>query len=177
VNRRELLELGINVAATATAGSFLMRESRAEGASRYAPAFALLDRYVEQYLTDMNAPGLTLALADAGGVQRVCAYGLGDTALRTPLRTPLNTDQLFHIGSITKSFLSLCLLQLRDEGRLDLHRPIRQYLPWLRFDAATRPLTAPPRWRSTWIPGWACLPRSMPCRDTGPARSPNMRCG
>jgi CubicO group peptidase (beta-lactamase class C family) len=138
VNRRELFELGINVAATATAGSFLLRESRAEGASRYAPAFALLDRYVEQYLTDMNAPGLTLALADGGGVQRVCAYGLADTALRTPL----NAEQLFHIGSITKSFLGLCLMQLRDEGKLDLHRPIRQYLPWLRFDAATRPLTA-----------------------------------
>lgn len=138
MNRRELLGWGINIAASASAGALLWSESRAETQSRYAPAFALLDRYVGQYLEDMNAPGLTLVLADAGGLQRVCAYGVGDLALHVPL----NADELFHIGSITKSFLGLCLLQLRDEGKLDLHRPIREYLPWLRFDAATRPLTA-----------------------------------
>ncbi|MEP6548421.1 MAG: serine hydrolase domain-containing protein [Gammaproteobacteria bacterium] len=138
MNRRELLEMGINAAASASAGAFILSEARAEVPSRYAAAFVLLDRYIEQYLADMNAPGLTLSLADANGVQRVCTYGLSDVALRAPL----NTQELFHIGSITKSFLALCLLQLRDEGKLDLHRPIRQYLPWLRFDAATRPLTA-----------------------------------
>ncbi len=138
MNRRELLEMGISVAASASAGAFILSEAHAEVPSRYAAAFELLDRYVEQYLADMNAPGLTLSLADAGGVQRVCTYGLGDIALRAPL----NTEELFHIGSITKSFLGLCLLQLRDAGKLDLHRPVRQYLPWLRFDAATRPLTA-----------------------------------
>jgi CubicO group peptidase (beta-lactamase class C family) len=138
VNRRELLNLGINVAASASAGAILLSDARAESPSRYAGAFALLDRYVGQYLEDMHAPGLTLSLADAGGVQRVCAYGLGDMSRRVPLQG----DELFHIGSITKSFLALCLMQLRDEGKLDLHRPIRGYLPWLRFDSATRPLTA-----------------------------------
>ncbi len=138
MNRRELLALGINVAAGATAGAFISSEARAGAPSRYAPAFALLDRYVEQYLRDMNAPGLTLSLADAGGVQRVCAYGFDDLARRAPL----DAEERFQIGSITKSFLALSLMQLKDEGRLDLHRPIRDYLPWLRFDAATRPLTA-----------------------------------
>ena len=139
MNRRgKLMGLGLQIAASASAGALLWSETRAQSDMRYAGAFTLLDRYVDEYLQDMNAPGLTLCLADAGGVQRVCAYGLGDLARRVPL----NADELFHIGSITKSFLGLCLLQLRDEGKLDLHRPIREYLPWLRFDAATRPLTA-----------------------------------
>ena len=125
------------IAAGVSAGAFLLNEVRADAQSRYARAFTLLDRFVEQYLRDMNAPGLTLALADAGGVQRVCAYGLDDIARRVTL----NVDEPFHIGSITKSFLGLCLLQLRDEGKLDLHRPVGDYLPWLRFDPATRPIT------------------------------------
>ena len=137
MNRRELLSYGVEIAAGVSAGAFLLSEVRADAQSRYAPAFRLLDRFVEQYLREMNAPGLTLALADAGGVQRVCAYGLDDTARRVTL----NVDELFHIGSITKSFLGLCLLQLRDEGKLDLHRPVGDYLPWLRFDPATRPIT------------------------------------
>jgi D-alanyl-D-alanine carboxypeptidase len=138
MNRRELLSYGVEIAAGVSAGAFLLNEVRADAQSRYDPAFTLLDRFVEQYLRDMNAPGLTLALADAGGVQRVCAYGLDDVARRAPL----NVDELFHIGSITKSFLGLCLLQLRDEGKFDLHRPVGDYLPWLRFDAASRkPIT------------------------------------
>ena len=71
-------------------------------------------------------------------MQRVCAYGLDDVARERPV----DAGQLFEIGSISKSFIALCLLQLRDEGKLDLHRPIADYLPWLRFEPATRPLTA-----------------------------------
>jgi D-alanyl-D-alanine carboxypeptidase len=138
MNRRELLNLGITVAVSATAGVLSVNESRADEAGRYAAAFPLLDEFVAQYLRDENAPGLTLALADANGVQRICAYGLDDLARRRQL----NVDELFHIGSITKSFTSVCLLQLVDEGKLDLHRPINEYLPWLRFDKATRPISA-----------------------------------
>jgi CubicO group peptidase (beta-lactamase class C family) len=137
VNRRELLNLGMGIAVQAAAGVFVVRDAWADAQSRYASAFERLDTFVEQYLRDMNTPGLTLALADSSGVQRVCAYGLDDLARRTPI----NVDELFHIGSITKSFLAVSLLQLRDEGKLDLHRPIAEYLPWLRFDGATRPLT------------------------------------
>src|SRR5580658_7107887 len=138
MNRRELLSYGVEIAAGVSAGAFLLSEVRADAQGRYAPAFTLLDRFVEQYLREMNAPGMTLALADASGVQRVCAYGLDDLARRVPL----NVDELFHIGSITKSFLGLCLLQLRDEGKLDLHRPVADYLPWLRFDPSSRgPIT------------------------------------
>ena len=137
MQRRELLNLGIKAAAFAAAGPFAIAAAPAAEASPYAPLFPLLDRFVEQYLRQMNAPGLTLALADASGVQRVVAYGFGDLALRTPL----DVERLFHIGSISKSFVGLCLLQLRDEGKLDLHAPIKRYLPWLRFDAATREIT------------------------------------
>jgi CubicO group peptidase (beta-lactamase class C family) len=58
-------------------------------------------------------------------------------------RIPLNPARLFHIGSISKSFLGLCLVQLQDEGKLDFHRPIRDYLPWLRFDDANTPDAKP----------------------------------
>jgi CubicO group peptidase (beta-lactamase class C family) len=138
MDRRQLLGLGISMGALATASRSLAADVRPVPAGPYAQSFDLLDRYVEQYLQEMNAPGLTLCLADAGGVQRVRAYGVEDLARRVPL----NEDKLFHIGSITKSFLGLCLMQLHDEGTLDLHRPIQKYLPWLPFDTAARPLTA-----------------------------------
>ena len=138
MDRRQLLSGGISIGLVASAAKGLVSEALAATASRYAPAFEVLDRYVAQYLQDMNAPGLTLCLADAEGVQRVCAYGVENIAQHVPL----SADKLFHIGSISKSFLGLCLMQLHDAGSLDLQRPIAEYLPWLRIDGAGRPITA-----------------------------------
>jgi D-alanyl-D-alanine carboxypeptidase len=141
MDRRELLGLGVSIgalAATAATARAASGDAHTAPPGPYSRCFEALDQYVAQYLRDMNAPGLTLALADADGVQRVCAYGVEDLQRRTPL----SADKLFHIGSISKSFLALCLLQLRDAGRFDPHRPINEYLPWLRYDGFDRPITA-----------------------------------
>ncbi len=91
------------------------------------PIFPGLDEFIERYMRAMNAPGMTLALANSGGVVRVKTYGFADLEARAPV-TP---ELLFEIGSITKSFVALALLQLKDEGKLDLQRPVLDYLPWL----------------------------------------------
>ncbi len=53
----------------------------------------------------------------------------------------MREDELFQIGSISKSFVALALLQLRDEGKLDLERPVTDYLPWLRIESKFGPIT------------------------------------
>jgi len=136
--RRQVLALGARTAVAGAATRFFVNEARAEaGAGAWTGLAGPLDSFVEAYLREMNAPGLTLALADRRGVQRVAAYGLGDSERRLAV----DAGQLFEIGSITKSFVALCLLQLRDEGRLDLERPVTQYLPWLRIESAFAPIT------------------------------------
>ncbi|MBL8268825.1 serine hydrolase domain-containing protein [Steroidobacter sp.] len=136
MSRREVLQAGM---VTAAAPGFFVAQSHAENTvSAYAKVFPLLDAYVEQYMRDMNTPGMTLVLTAREGIQRVVTYGFGDIERRLPIRP----EELFHIGSISKSFTALCLLQLHDEGRLDLHRPIVEYLPWFRIDSAFAPVTA-----------------------------------
>jgi len=80
---------------------------------------------------------MTLVLADRDAVQRVVTYGLGDLERRRGVEP----QELFQIGSISKSFVALTLLQFRDEGKLDLDRPISEYLPWLRIKSAFAPIT------------------------------------
>ena len=137
LTRRDVLEAGL-VAAAATAGAFWVDDSNAATtSSRYQSLFPELDRYVEQYMRDMNSPAMTLVLADRDGVQRVATYGLGDLERRRTLQA----DELFQIGSITKSFIAIVLLQLREEGKLDLEKPIVGYLPWLRIQSEFAPIT------------------------------------
>ena len=138
LSRRRLLSLSAQTAAAITASRFLVMESSAQSApTKYQPLFARLDQFVKQYMLDMNSPGLTLGLADRDGVQRVVTYGFSDKENKARVKP----DDLFQIGSISKSFVALCLLQLRDEGKLDLNKPITDYLPWFRIESSFAPIT------------------------------------
>jgi CubicO group peptidase (beta-lactamase class C family) len=123
-NRRRLL-LG---AAAAGSSTLVSAEN---------PIFPILDKFIEQYLSTMNAPGMTLALANANGIVRISSFGFADLEAKAPV----SPDLLFEIGSITKSFVALTLLQLKDEGKLDLGRPILEYLPWLPIETNYGPVT------------------------------------
>jgi D-alanyl-D-alanine carboxypeptidase len=131
ITRRDLLALGVGSAAAGILPFGRAGATAAPSASRArgtrAGALTTLDRFIAGYREAMNAPGLTLGLADRDGPIRVSAYGY--THLEA--RVPVSTSDLFQIGSISKSFVALSLLQLRDEGKLDLQAPVRHYLPWL----------------------------------------------
>lgn len=135
LTRRDVLEAAL-IGAAATAAGFWVKEGHANS-GKYEGVFVELDRFVEQFMRDMNSPGLTLVLADREGVQRIATYGFGDLDRQRKLQA----DELFQIGSITKSFLAIALLQLREEGKLDLHKPIVEYLPWFRIQSKFAPVT------------------------------------
>lgn len=138
LSRREmLLHAGLATAAT-VAGRFAVADSATTPKSPEDDRlFARLDEFVAQYMREMYSPGMTLVLADRNGVRRVANYGFGDLEHRAPV----GADELFEIGSISKSCLALCLLQLHDEGKLDLHKPVVEYVPWFRIDSAFAPIT------------------------------------
>lgn len=88
---------------------------------------ALLKRGIRRY----NVPGAALAIHRRGRLYETAA---GVLNLETRVRaTP---DSVFQIGSITKIFTTSLIMQLVDEGKLDLDTPVREYLPG--FTAADR---------------------------------------
>ena len=115
----------------AATGAALLTHSEAWASLPMPPASGELeknlDAYIAAYLPAFNAPGLTLGLTDASATRRVATYGYADLDRRVAV-TP---DHLFQIGSITKSFVALVILQLHEEGKLDLHKPVLDYLPGL----------------------------------------------
>jgi CubicO group peptidase (beta-lactamase class C family) len=101
------------------------------------PLFARLDEYIARHMRETGAPGMTLALANRDGLIRASTYGFADTKAKARV-VP---ETMFEIGSVSKSFVGLALLQLRDEGKLDLNRPIVEYLPWLKISSKFEPIT------------------------------------
>src|SRR4026208_370704 len=101
------------------------------------PVFARLDEYIARHMRETGAPGMTLALANRDGLIRASTYGFADKKAGVKG----GNETMFEIGPVSKSFVGLALVQLQEEGKLDFHKPVTQYLPWLRintkFDAVT----------------------------------------
>jgi len=92
-------------------------------------AFPLLDSFIERQMQAANTPGVTVAVTDRERLLRVTTHGWADVAAQIPV-TP---DTLFEIGSITKSFTVIALMQLCEAGQVDLHVPVTHYLPWFQI--------------------------------------------
>lgn len=101
------------------------------------PLFARLDEYIARHMRETGAPGMTLALANRNGLIRASTYGFADTKAKARV-VP---ETMFEIGSVSKSFVGLALLQLRDEGKLDLNKPLVEYLPWLKINSKFEAIT------------------------------------
>src|SRR5215208_655885 len=85
---------------------------------------AALQQIVEQRLTEAGSPGAAVGVWIPGHGTWVHAQGTGDLATGAPIRV---ADR-FRIGSITKTFAATVLLQLVDEGRLQLDDPLEPYV-------------------------------------------------
>jgi CubicO group peptidase (beta-lactamase class C family) len=99
------------------------------------PDLAAIDRYVRSEMDAQRIPGLALGIVQGDRIVHVQGFGQADRSGRdvTP-QTP------FLIGSVTKSFTALAIMQLSEAGRLQIDAPVQRYLPWWRVadpDAST----------------------------------------
>jgi CubicO group peptidase (beta-lactamase class C family) len=143
LTRRNFLVRSAFATVAAGSGSLLpIAASQASASQAAAPTSGStleekLDRYIAAYMPVMNAPGLTLALTNSESTLRTSGYGFANI----DQKLPVTTDHLFQIGSITKSFVALVILQLREEAKLDLHKPVLDYLPDLPIITEFGPIT------------------------------------
>ncbi len=91
------------------------------------PGFAAVDAYIREQMEDARIPGLALGVVQDGRTVHLAGFGRADDGGRafTP-RTP------FFIGSNSKSFTALAIMQLAEAGVVDLDAPVRRYIPWFR---------------------------------------------
>jgi CubicO group peptidase (beta-lactamase class C family) len=83
-----------------------------------------IDVYLTQLVEERRFSGSVL-VARGGAILLERGYGLADRSCAVP-NTPETT---FRIGSITKQFTAMAILQLQEAGKLDVDDPITRYLP------------------------------------------------
>ena len=91
--------------------------------------FQAVESRIEAEMQRHQVPGLALAAVREGEV--VYARGFGVSSVETG--QPVTPDTLFRIGSITKALTATAVMRLVEAGKLDLDRPVKEYLPGLHF--------------------------------------------
>ena len=99
---------------------------RAQTVDRYQRT---LQPWIEQLLQRERRPGLAIAVVEGNRV--VYAHGFG--VKRLGKDDPITTRSLFHMASITKTFVATSLMQLVEKGSVDLDAPVVRYLPYFRL--------------------------------------------
>jgi len=114
------LGAGICLGVLALAGTGFPTESRAAGGHD-----AGLSR-----LRDLGAPGVVLAWTDGLGKSHIRSTGVSSLA------RPRSVDRhtVFHMASVTKPLVATAIMQLAEDGRVDLEASPMRYIPYLRID-------------------------------------------
>lgn len=117
------------------------------------PSGAAIDAKVDGVMAQTGVKGMAVAVIDHGRVQYVHAYGI-----RNAKGDPLTTDTVMYGASLTKTVFAYTVLQLVDQGKLnldtpiaaDLDRPLPTYGPDPVFPDKYGPykdLADDPRWK------------------------------
>jgi len=93
-------------------------------AEQTPPDFARnLAELIEHELADKDIPGISIALVD--GDEVVWSAGFGEARDGVPA----TADTIHRVGSVSKLFTDIAVMQLVERGELDLDVPVETYLP------------------------------------------------
>jgi CubicO group peptidase (beta-lactamase class C family) len=95
-----------------------------------------ISQHLDEYFDSVHADGWmngNVLLAEGGKIVYKKSFGYADFQDQTP-----NSDStLFPLGSISKTFTAIAVLQLKDKGKLHLDDPLSRYLTNFPYPAIT----------------------------------------
>src|SRR5262245_10814511 len=114
---------------------------------------AKIDALMSQYHQKGQFNG-TVLVAEKGGVILKKGYGMADMEWGIP-NAP---DTKFRLGSITKQFTSMLIMQLVQEGKIKLDGKLSDYLPYYRKDTGQKVTIHNLLTHTSGIPSYTSLP-------------------
>jgi len=124
--RKLLLALGIVLwTPAAVAGQSLAKAKRPEDEGFSSERLAKITPYLQVQVDKKSFPGATVLVARNGKIIYQQAVGFQDREKGTPMKT----DTIFRIASMTKPITSVAVMMLAEDGRIDLLAPVTDYLP------------------------------------------------
>lgn len=97
--------------------------------ARQDSPFESIDAYVQEQMAALDIPGAAVAVVRDGEIVHLKGYGVANDA-----GEPVTPQTPFLLASLSKSMTAVAVMQLVEQGRVELDAPIQQYLPWFMPD-------------------------------------------
>ena len=124
-----VLALVLTPAAVRVASADASPGGPAAGSPARAPVdVAALDRFLRDQLEATSIPGAAVAVTHGDEVVHLAGFGRDSTGAR------VTGETLFRVASLSKSFTAMAVMQLVEQGRVQLDDPVVQHLPEFRID-------------------------------------------
>ena len=94
-------------------------------AKEYAAVATALEKMIQREMAEKGLPALSIALVDDQQIVWSQGFGFADRAAKKPA----TAQTVYRVGSVSKLFTDLAVMQLVERGTLDLDAPITKYLP------------------------------------------------
>ncbi len=103
-------------------------QDRIEAQGRYAGVARALDPFIERQRGEAGIPAISVALVDGSRVVWAQGFGWADSAAGVPA----SAATVYRVGSVSKLFTDIGVMQLVERRELDLDAPVTRYLPDFR---------------------------------------------
>ena len=110
------------VACIAFAVAFRPQQTNAYADSDSGDVFEQIDDYLSDAAKKAHFPAMSVTIVDRENVLLSKSYG-----------DCKSTDTPFLLGSVSKSFTALCIMQLTEQGKINLDANIKEYLPDAKY--------------------------------------------
>ena len=84
-----------------------------------------IDAFIKKHVDEGQLSGSVMMIIRDGRIVYHKAFGYSDIDTRTPMRT----DHLFRIASMTKPVVSTAVMMLMEEGKFGLDDPVSKFIP------------------------------------------------
>lgn len=108
-----------------TSPSLLFARADVPPTPPYADAVKALDAFIAREVEHKRLPALSVALVDDQAIVWSKGYGYADPGKKTPA----TAETVYRVGSVSKLFTDVAVMQLVEKGTLDLDAPVTMYLP------------------------------------------------
>jgi CubicO group peptidase (beta-lactamase class C family) len=107
----------------------LAQTASVQTSTELAKALETIEAKVESRRKELGIPGMSLVIVKDGKIVFMKGLGFKDFEKQVPV----TADTQFAIGSATKAFTALSVLMSVDEGKVDLDKSPRTYLPYFKM--------------------------------------------
>jgi CubicO group peptidase (beta-lactamase class C family) len=112
-----------------------------------------ISNILEKRIREFRITGASVSITAGGETAYARGFGYSDVKKKVPV----GPDTLFKIGSITKVFTAMAVMQMAEDGKIDIDKPVSEYIPG--FSVRSRF----PQTRAITVRDLLCHHSGLPC--------------